>query len=340
MRASRLLSILMLLQTRGRMSAAVLAREFEVSVRTIHRDIDQLSAAGVPVYADRGCSGGFQLMEGYRTNLTGLTQSEAETLFLSGLPGPAAQLGLAETLTAARLKVMAALPAKVQPGADRIAARFHLDAVAWFHGAEPLPSLQVVAQGVWSERFLDLCYRRAGQSGLQQRKLGPLGLVLKGGIWYLVALNGKSIRTYRVSAIFDAVMLDEKLARPKDFDLPAYWQESSRAYEAGLYHEAANLRVSQTGMSKLEALGPTVTEAARKSASKPDGDGWVRCSVPIESIAVGARDLLRLGEEVEVIGPPALRREMADLLAAMLRRHEPVTPHVRGSRAGRSPRNL
>ena len=216
MLASRLLSILMLLQTRGRMSASALAAEFEVSVRTIHRDIDQLSAAGVPVYADRGRSGGFQLMDGYRTNLTGLSQSEAETLFLAGLPGPMAQLGLAETLSAARLKVMAALPAKVQPGAERIAARFHLDPVAWFRGAEPLPSLQAVARAVWSERHLALRYRRAGQSALKPLKLGPLGLVLKGGIWYLVAQNAKSVRTYRVSAIFDAAILDEPFVRPRD----------------------------------------------------------------------------------------------------------------------------
>src|SRR5450432_1370199 len=132
MLASRLLSILMMLQTRGRMSAAELAAEFEVSIRTIHRDIDQLSAAGIPVYADRGRNGGYQLLDGYRTKLTGLTQSEAETIFLAGLPGPAAQLGLADILSTARLKLIAALPATVQPGAERVAARFHLDVAAWF----------------------------------------------------------------------------------------------------------------------------------------------------------------------------------------------------------------
>src|SRR5256885_7539794 len=127
MRASRLLSILLLLQTRGRMTAQALADEFEVSVRTLYRDIDQLSAAGIPVYADRGRSGGFQLMDGYRTKLTGLTRSEAEVLFLSGLPGPAAQLGLSDLLSAARLKLLAALPPGMQPDAERIAQRFHLD---------------------------------------------------------------------------------------------------------------------------------------------------------------------------------------------------------------------
>jgi predicted DNA-binding transcriptional regulator YafY len=331
MLASRLLSILMLLQTRGRMSAVALAREFEVSVRTIHRDIDQLSAAGVPVFAERGRSGGFQLMDGYRTNLTGLSQSEAETLFLAGLPGPMAQLGLAETLSAARLKVMAALPAKVQPGAERIAGRFHLDPVAWFRGAEPLPSLQAVAQAVWSERHLALRYRRAGQSALRALKLCPLGLVLKGGIWYLVAQNGKSIRTYRVSAIFDAAILDESFARPKDFDLPAYGRKASQDYEAGLYLETAAVRLSPKGFARLDALGPTVLEAARRTASRPDRDGWVRCTLPIETVEVGVRELLRLGEEVEIEGPPSLRKAMESTLTAMLTRHR----RAPRSRAGR-----
>ncbi|HWA89913.1 MAG TPA: YafY family protein [Rhizomicrobium sp.] len=319
MLASRLLSILMLLQTRGRMSAAALARAFEVSVRTIHRDIDQLSAAGVPVYADRGRSGGFQLMDGYRTNLTGLTQSEAETLFLAGLPGPAAQLGLAENLAAARLKVMAALPARVRPDAERIAARFHLDPVTWFRGAEPLPSLQTVARAVWSERWLALSYRRAGQSELKARKLGPLGLVLKGGVWYLVAQSGKSVRTYRVSAIFEARLLDEPFARPKAFDLAAYWEKASRDYEAGLYNATAEIRLSAKGLARLDALGPAVAQAAR--AGRRDRKGRTRCTVPIESVDVGVRELLRLGDEVEVIGPPALRKAFADTLSSMLHRH-------------------
>jgi predicted DNA-binding transcriptional regulator YafY len=335
MLASRLLSILMLLQTRGRMSATALAAEFEVSVRTIHRDIDQLSAAGVPVYAERGREGGFQLANGYRTNLTGLSQSEAETLFLAGLPGPAAQLGLAETLELARLKVMAALPAKVQPGADRIAARFHLDPVGWFRATEKLPSLQAVARAVWSERYLMLSYRRAGQSALKRRKLGPLGLVLKGGTWYLVAQSGKSARTYRVSAIFEPEMLDEAFARPRDFDLPAYWRRASEDYEAGLYGETAAIRLSARGLTRLDTLGHSVAEAAQRTASRPDGQGWIRCTVPIETVEAGARELLRLGEDVEIEGPPALRGEMERLLRAMLMRHR--APRSRAGRPRRSP---
>jgi predicted DNA-binding transcriptional regulator YafY len=182
MLASRLLSILILLQTRGRMSARELAAEFEVAVRTIHRDIDQLSAAGIPVYADRGRNGGFRLQDGYRTKLTGLTQPEAETLFLAGLPGPAAQLGLADLLASARLKLLAALPADVQPRAQRIAARFHLDAVAWFHGVDSLPSLPAIAGAAWSDHLLEMRYRRSGDTEVHSRVVAPLGLVLKAGI--------------------------------------------------------------------------------------------------------------------------------------------------------------
>jgi len=321
MLASRLLSILMLLQTRGRVSATTLAREFEVSVRTIHRDIDQLSAAGIPVYAERGRSGGFALLDGYRTKLTGLTQPEAETLFLAGLPGPAAELGLAEILSTARLKLLAAMPANVQPSADRIASRFHLDATAWFHDNKPLPSLPAIANAVWSERMLKLHYRRAGQPDTILRHLGPLGLVLKGGTWYLVAQSGKAIRTYRAANIHDAEMTDEPFARPKGFDLAAHWANASRAYESGVYRERADIRVSPRGYELLEMLGPYVVEDAAKTVRKPDADGWLRCTIPIESVGHGVRELMRLGDEIEVVGPPSLRKQLKQTLAAMAKRH-------------------
>jgi predicted DNA-binding transcriptional regulator YafY len=319
MLASRLLSILMLLQTRGRMSASDLAKEFEVSERTIHRDIDQLSAAGIPVYADRGRNGGFQLLDGYRTNLTGMTQSEAEALFLAGLPGPAAQLGLADILSTARLKLMAALPAKVQPDAQRIASRFHLDPAAWFRDSDPSPSLHAVAQSVWSERYLKLDYRSDG--AIYPRRLGPLGLVLKGGVWYLVAQSGKSIRTYRVANIVDAALTEEPFFRPKDFDLSQYWEKSARAYEAGTYCAMANIRISPKGLSLLSLLGTQIVDAAKKSSGKPDRRGWMRCTVPIETGETGLRELLRLGDEVEVVGPAELRAQMASMLASMSRHY-------------------
>ena len=204
MLASRLLSILMLLQTRGRMTAPELAEEFEVSVRTVYRDIDQLSAAGVPVYADRGRAGGFQLLDGYRTKLTGLTQPEAETLFLAGLPGPAAELGLADLLATARLKLMAALPAGAQ--AERIAARFHLDPAGWFRTPEPATLLPEIARAVWNERFLKIRYKRAGDLHVRKFAFGTRLLDLA------IETRFIGLRRAQLEREFRAVELGQDLA--------------------------------------------------------------------------------------------------------------------------------
>lgn len=329
MLASRLLSILMLLQTRGRMSATQLAAELEVTVRTIHRDIDQLSAAGVPVYADRGRNGGFQLQDGYRTMLTGLNQSEAETLFLAGLPGPAAQMGLADVLSTARLKLLAALPKNIQPGAERIAERFHLDAGGWFHSVDQLPSLPVIAHAVWSERMLRMRYHPSGEADTRIRKVAPLGLVLKSGVWYLLAQSSRSICTYRAAHIHDAEIGDETFMRPKQFDLVAHWEKSVRDYEASVYRDYADVRLSPAGLKRLSLLGPYVTNSASKTASKPDRKGWIRCRLPIESMEFGIRELLRLGDQVVVIGPPALRAQLAQIADRIAKLHR-THPAMRG----------
>src|SRR6187455_1004454 len=162
MRASRLISLLLLLQTRGQMTAAELATELEVSERTVHRDIEALSGAGIPVYAARGRHGGVALVEGYRTRLTGMTAEEAEALFLSGVPGPAAELGLGTVMAAARLKVLAALPPELRSRASRLVERFHLDATGWFKTGEETPFLPMLAEAVWDGRVLEVIYSRSG----------------------------------------------------------------------------------------------------------------------------------------------------------------------------------
>src|SRR5215218_471427 len=234
MRASRLLSILLLLQTRGRMTAQALADELEVSVRTVYRDVDSLSEAGVPIYGDRGPDGGYQLLDGYRTRLTGLTAGEAESLFLAGLPGPAAELGLGTVLAAAQLKLMAALPPELRSRAGRIRERFHLDAPGWFQEAEQPPYLEAVADAVWNQRPLRIRYERWGGVTVE-RTVEPLGVVLKAGSWYLVAAVEGQSRTYRVSRLLDVQPVDGHFERPEEFDLVPYWQSWSEDFLDRLY---------------------------------------------------------------------------------------------------------
>lgn len=337
MRASRLLSILMLLQARGRITAAALAAEFEVSVRTIYRDIDALSAAEIPVYADRGPGGGFQLLDGYRTRLTGLSPSEAASLFLAGLPGPAAELGLADALAAATLKLDAALPERMRAAAHRVAARFHLDPVGWFRSAEAARFLPEIAEAVWNERCIDIRYRREG--GAVARRLHPLGLVLKAGTWYLVALTGDEPRTYRASNILGVSVLEEGFDRPPDFDLERFWAAASRAYEAGLQRGEAVLRVSPQGLASLERLGTAAAREAAASAGPPDSQGWARIALPIESVAEAAAELMRLGAEAEVLEPAALRRRIAASARALSRLYDAEAARQRtGVRARRCSR--
>jgi predicted DNA-binding transcriptional regulator YafY len=314
MQASRLISVLMRLQARGRATAEELAQELEVSVRTIYRDVDQLSFAGIPIVAERGRLGGFKLLDGFRTELTGMTPAEAETLFLAGLPGPAAELGLTQLMAVARTKLLAALPAGQR--VERIASRFHLDATGWFRNAEPVTLLPAIAQAIWAERFLNIRYASDKSSVI--RRLGPLGLVLKAGIWYLVAQKGNAFRTYRVGRISAAEPQEERFARPKSFDLAAYWAQSSRDYELGTYRDHATIRLSPRGLKILDLLGPYVVQEAEKSIGNADGQGWVQCTIPLESAEFGIRELMRLGEEVEIVSPPALRTQMVRTLRKTL----------------------
>ena len=165
MRASRLLTILMTLQVRGQVTARALAAECEVTQRTIYRDIDALSAAGVPVYAERGSEGGYRLLDGYKTRVNGLTSQEAEALFLGGLPGPAAELGLGSVMAAAQLKLLTALPAELRRSAETLRARFHLDAPGWFNRADEVPHLPQIAEAVWSQRPIEIGYRTLAGRG-------------------------------------------------------------------------------------------------------------------------------------------------------------------------------
>ncbi len=315
MRASRLLSLLMLLQTRGRLSAQVLAEALEVSVRTIHRDVDELSASGVPIWADRGRLGGFQLQPGWRTRVDGLTAPEAQAMFLGGLPGPAAELGLGEAMASAQLKLLAALPDGWRDDARRVSARFHLDPIDWYRGPSASDHLPAIAQAVWSERRVAMRYE--SWKGEVSRRVDPLGLVLKAGIWYLAAQVGMGVRTYRLSNILELAVTDEAFERPPGFDLAAWWLASTKRFERELAVDTAQLRVSAAGMKALRDLGAAVAQAAQASASEPDESGWRRVTIPIESIAHAAAQVLRLGAQAEALRPAALRRELRERASAI-----------------------
>lgn len=328
MRADRLLSLLLLLQNRGRMTAPELAAELEVSVRTVYRDVEALGASGVPVLADRGPAGGYWLADGYRTRLTGLTDAQAGSLFLAGAPGPARELGLGAELAAAQLKLQAALPAALAERARTIQDRFHLDAPAWFRDADPVPHLARIAQAVWDQRVLHTHYRRWG--GEVHRALHPLGLVLKGGIWYLAARavdsvesveSVDSVRTYRVSRFLAVDTSADAFERPAGFELAAYWRESTRRLDAALHQQTAELRLSPRGQRLLPMRFGAAGVRALAGAGPADAEGWVRIRLPVESEAVAVGDLLRLGTDAEVLGPPALRSALAGTVAALAARY-------------------
>ncbi|WP_028813033.1 helix-turn-helix transcriptional regulator [Streptomyces flavidovirens] len=317
MRASRLVQILLLLQTRGRMTAARLAEELEVSVRTVYRDVEALHAAGVPLYGDAGHAGGYQLLAGYRTRLTGLTTDEAEALFLSGIPGPAAELGLGSVLAAAQLKLRASLPAALRGHVDRMQARFHLDAPGWYAEDDPVPYLPQVADAVWNGTVLAVRYRRWKEPTDVDRRLEPYGLVLKAGRWYVVA--GPGPRTYRIDQILELRTLDEEFEHgpPEGFDLAAYWRQYRADFHAGLHRAEAVVRISPRGAARL--TGAAAEAVAATGTPEPAGD-WIRAVLPIETTGHAHGQFLGLGAEVEVLEPTELReslRETARELGAL-----------------------
>ncbi|MEV4067719.1 helix-turn-helix transcriptional regulator [Nonomuraea dietziae] len=312
MRASRLLSLLLLLQTRGRMTATELAEELEVSVRTVYRDVEALSSSGVPVYADRGPAGGYQLLDGYRTRLNGLTAAEASSLFLAGMPGPAAELGLGEVAANAELKLLAALPPEPRSQATMMRERFHLDVPGWYRGADDVPHLAEVAEAVWDQRPLRMRYRRWGRQEVD-RVIHPYGLVLKGGSWYMVAAPpGGDPRTYRVSRILAMETLQGRFERPPGFELAEFWQAYAKDFKQKMYTAEAVIRFEPGAEGLLE-----YTLSMPVPMPEPDPDGWRTVTVPIESVRHASWLLLRMGASVEVLAPAELRDLMRQSVAEL-----------------------
>ncbi|WP_432184929.1 helix-turn-helix transcriptional regulator [Streptomyces tendae] len=297
MRASRLVTLLLLLQNRGRMTARQLADELEVSVRTVYRDVEALGAAGIPLYGAAGHAGGYRLVDGYRTRLTGLTADEAQAAFLAALPG-----------TTAQLKLRAALPTESREHAERIQERFLLDAPGWYGDADRVPHLAAAAAAVWARRAVGLRYRRWRAPEEVERRVEPYGLVLKAGRWYLVAGGPSGIRTYRVDQILEIGPLEEEFVVPDGFELAGYWNGYLADFRARLYTSEALVRLSPEG--------------ARRLGVTSSGDGWVEVRVPIESIDHAHREFLRLGADVEVLAPAELRNRIAETARTLTTRYQ------------------
>ncbi|MFB9737517.1 helix-turn-helix transcriptional regulator [Streptomyces thermocoprophilus] len=346
MRAARLIKMVLLLQSRPSMTASELARELEVSERTVVRDAQALSEAGVPVYADRGRAGGYRLIGGYRTRLTGLHRGEAEALFLSGVPGALRDMGLEDAASAARLKVAAALLPSLRDAPRTAAQRFHLDAPNWFQEPRTPELLPSVAEAVWDDRCVTARYRRGER--VVERELEPYGLVLKAGVWYLAArvreagaksgtgagsgagggsasgsgsgsgarggagAGGGVFRTYRIDRFNEVVPLAETFVRDAEFDLPGFWAEQADRFARSIWRGEAVVRLTEEGVRRLpHVVDPLAAREALASAGAPDGEGRVTVTVPVESEEVAHAQLTALGPEGEVLAPRALRERLA-----------------------------
>jgi predicted DNA-binding transcriptional regulator YafY len=311
MRADRLLSILLLLQARGRMTAKDLAAELEVSERTIYRDIDALSTARVPVYGQSGPEGGYELLDSYRTDLTGLTEDEVRALFMLSIPEPFTELGISQNLKAALLKLAAALSAH-RDEEERARQRFHLDSTWWHQGEEAVPHLQTIHPAVWQDRRLYLKYQPWYGAPAIERLVDPYGLVAKAGIWHLVCARSGRIRVYRVSHLLDTRVSDECFDRPAGFDLAAFWREWCAEREQNQSYYAVTVRVAPDFVSELPRLfGERLHEAISK-AGAPDVEGWVTLELPFESLEAARDRILGFGGAVEVLKPRALRKSVVD----------------------------
>ncbi len=332
MRADRLLSILMLLQARGRMTAHELASELEVSERTVYRDLEALHAAGVPVLAERGPGGGCALPDKYRTDLTGLTEQEVRGLFISVVPGTLSALGLDKTIEAALLKLSASLPAVQRKGAERVRGLVHVDTAPWFHPAEPMPHLRTLQDALWASRGLLIKYR-SGRGGRSRQHINPYGLAVKANVWYLVGASPRESGSYgvdrrqderqepgvyRVSRIEEATLLDATFERPGKFDLAAFWPAWCAEFEASLPRYQVQVRVAPDLVPVLPTIYGEGVHSLIAEAPAPDAEGWLTLSFTFGSFDEARNSILGLGTGAEVVEPQELRDSVIRTAASVV----------------------
>ncbi len=314
----------MLLQTRPKMTAGALARELQVSERTIHRDVEALSSAGVPVYALRGAEGGVALLEGWRTQLTGMTRAELHALATVGAPGALEDLGLSAPLRTGLVKLAAALPAIQQPALEYARQRIHVDASSWFAEREPVPYLAVLRDAVWQDRRVSLVYRDF--DGKQSsRVVDPYALVIKADRWYLVAGKEGEPRVYRGSRVEGARMLAETFARPARFDLSSFWREWCKRFAEKRASFEVTLRLTVEAAEKLRQIRPR-TEHARFDAAARTRAGLKTVTVDFERESIAVGQLCEVSGGFEVLTPEGLRNRLLGLANGILAAHGHVAP--------------
>jgi predicted DNA-binding transcriptional regulator YafY len=292
------------------MTARELARRVEVSERTIHRDMEALSSAGIPVTAERGAGGGWMLIDGYKTNLTGLKETEVQALFLTQPSHVLTDLKLDKASDAAMLKLLASLPQAHRRDADYARQRIHVDVTGWNRYEEAIPSLPVIQEAVWQERKLKILYQRGADCDDVERLIDPLGLVSKRSAWYLVAAADGDVRSYRVSRIRDATLTEQPFQRPKDFDLAGYWQQSTAAFKDHLPRYQAVLRVSPDALPRIRYAGRF---ARVEETGEAGPDGWTRVSMRFQFEAEAVEWVLSFGTQIEVIEPRVLGERVLEM---------------------------
>ena len=318
MKSSRLLEMLLLLQTRGSVTATELAERLEVSPRTVYRDAEALGAAGVPVYAERGRGGGIRLLPGYRTDVTGLTQDEARALFVLTTGGAQADLGLAAPLRSAVAKVLRAVPAPFQQAATTASQRVLVDPAGWMRPADEASELGTLQAAVFAGQRVRLRYRSSGQREATERVVDPYGLVHKSGVWYLVADSGGEPRLYRVSRVASAVATGEPVVRREGVGLAALWEKLRRSVDERPLPVAVTARVRRERLDMFGRLfAPHLTGPV---PGADDSSGWAEVSLRFAAVAA-ARPLLSLGGDVEVIAPDEVRDDLAATAAEVTARY-------------------
>ena len=332
MKSARLLEMLLLLQARGQVTARDLADRLEVSRRTVYRDAEALSSAGVPIYTKRGRAGGIRLLPGYRTDVTGLTHDEARALFVLTTGGAQEDLGLGAAARSAVLKVMRAVPEPFRPAAAATSQRILVDPAGWMRTPDPIGQLGVLQAAVFTDRRLRLRYRSSGHGGPEasrteaersaaERVVDPYGLVCKAGVWYLAADSDGEPRLFRVSRVASAVADEAPVRRRDGVELAQLWESLRRQVEDRPGGLAVLVRVRREWLDMLARIcAANLTEPAADVEAV--GDEWVQVRLRFPAVPA-ARTLLSFGGNVEVVSPPEVRADLASVAADVVARYGP-----------------